>query len=414
MPRAFVLHYTSPPDVGGCEIAAVELAVAAAQREGWSATLVTGTAAARTADSYGVNTISMPEIGTRHPQSQEIYHDVRAARFPTRLPQLAQTIRSQLDALVAPGDILLSINAFSLPYNIALTAALADLAHERKDVQQATWCFDLAVCMNDYDWTRRNEHPWSLMWCKHPAVEYFVCSSPMCGQLANALGIDESNFHFVPAGVHSLRALRVADEIATVYRNRHLEGSFPIIFVPAKMSRRKALVRAVDVVAHLKRDWPNAHLVIAGSPSPHDEATDDYRRQLAQTIGDRGLEDTVTVLSWLRRKDPRVTFAETLSMMALADAVLMTSDRETFVIPILEATLSRVPIFVPATQEVAAWAGPYSNMYHPAATPEAIASYMSAYLKQTNASRLLAVRREYSWSAALSRIVSRLSTRAAR
>jgi glycosyltransferase involved in cell wall biosynthesis len=412
--RLLVLHYTSPPEVGGCEIAAAELTVAATQHDGLSATLISGTASGRTSEDYGVDTVTIPEMSTGHPLSQAIYHDFRAGRFPAQLGDLARSIRSQLDALSAPGDILLSLNAFSLPYNIALTAALSDLAYARTDIQHATWCFDLAVSMNDYDWTRRDEYPWSLMWRKHPAVEYFVCSPPMRGQLANALGVDDSEFHVLPAGIHALRALRVTDEIGLVYRHRRLEGCFPVVFVPAKMSRRKALHRAVDVIAHLKRDWPLAHLVIAGSPSPHDEATDSYRRQLAQAIRERDLEDTVTVLSWLRRGDPRVTFADTLSMVALSDALLMTSDRETFVIPILEAALSRVPIFVPATQEVAAWAEPYANMYDPSGTPEAIAGLVGSYLRRTDAIRHLAIRRDYSWSAAVSRIISHLSVRAAR
>src|ERR1700693_5875622 len=104
-----VLHFTSPPDVGGCEVAAFALARAAAI-SGWNVSLLTGTESPdRSGDTSRFRVVSIVELGTRHPTSREIFHDFRVGRSCAALMPYSDVILARLIAELDRGAHLVSL-----------------------------------------------------------------------------------------------------------------------------------------------------------------------------------------------------------------------------------------------------------------------------------------------------------------
>ena len=397
--RIVSLHYTAPPDIGGLEFAAFEVALAANYIKGYSGVLLTGTYNDNGLnESYStVEKHIIPEISSKFPMNRKIFRDFRVGRDSNELNSLIKIIYDKIDNFIQPGDLIVSFNVFSLPYNIALTAALRLLHENRSNLDHLTLCYDLSIKESEYDWEKRDKFPWNLMWSICPMVKYAVPTTPMAHDISHLLNYDISKIKVIPAGTNIFRTLRVSKKIEGFYRKYNLVNKFPLIFVPAKMSYRKNLPRTINILNILREKMETAHLIIAGSRSPHDVMTDTYASDLKKMIKDKKLGKHVTVIAWDPAFDGIVLFEDSVSMMALSDVALFTSKRETFLIPILEAVLHGVPILAPKGQEVNSWAKKHAILYDPSSSDEHLSNTLLDILKSQNIKIKHLTRREYSW-----------------
>lgn len=400
--RIVSTHYTTTPDIGGLELQSEGLAEAANRRRDLRAILLTGTEhEPHDSDHYRV---ILPEIGTRHPTSREIFHAFVSAREHQNLRPFSARIKRKLNSVLESGDTVISFNTFTLPYNIGFTAAVSELLMDRTDLTHITWCYDLGALEKECDWSRRDEWPWNLLWRPAPRTQYVACSEPIAAQLSGVISLEQSRIPVVPAGIDPFRALRVTKSAERVARNGRLIERYPLVFVPAKMSERKRISRALDTIQALRTPFPQCHLVVAGSRSPHDERTADYLEAAKRLICKMALEDHVTILADLAEYSGNVPFADTQSFVALSDCILTSSGRETFLIPILEANLHNKPIIAPAREEVVSWATGLAHFFPTDADGDAIAEViLSAISKEKSAAAR--IRTNFSWDAILSQFI---------
>jgi glycosyltransferase involved in cell wall biosynthesis len=163
------------------------------------------------------------------------------------------------------------------------------------------------------------------------------------------------------------------------------------------MSRRKNLKRAVDVAASLRALDAGSHMLITGSVGGHDETAAAQSIELQAYIAERGLRDHVSVVSVRPGASGHVSRDDTTSLIALADVVLLTSDQEGFLLPVLEAALCGVPAIIPALPAVA-WAESFARLFRPDADAETIARLiLEAAAEGPSRARRLA-RSNYSWA----------------
>ena len=247
MPKRLVsLHYTSPPEVGGLEIASWELASAASRASGWQGILVSGTPLPDDVEvANPVYRVCIPELSTDHNLNREIFKSFRRGYKHSGIYTLKNLMYSRLSELIQPGDVLVSFNCFSVPYNIALTCALWELTQKRPDFVHLTWTFDLAVFGEEYNWKRRKEWPWSLMWESCPRLIYAAGAQPIAAAQSEVLGLDPQAVRVIPAGTDPSTSLRLTRRITEICRVHHLFGSYPLLYLPARISSRKNIPKAV-------------------------------------------------------------------------------------------------------------------------------------------------------------------------
>jgi len=381
-----------------------ELAAAANRTPGWQGILVTGTPSSP--NDQGFNRICIPEMAPDNPIKRDIFEAFRRGVKHPAIEAVAEDLKSQLDAILQPTDLLISFNCFSLPYNLPLTVALWKITQERHDFAHVTWSWDIAAVEEEYPWTLRFDWPWSLFWNTCPRVIYAASTGPVANLQAQILGIEPSMIRVINGGVDPSRCLRLSSRIAGICRSRNLFGAFPLLYMPAKISSRKDIPRAIDVLAELRSQYRNAHLVIAGSLSPHDVSTSQKAHSLRETISAFGLSDAVTILGSEPSFNGKTDFLDSMSMMALSDGLLFTSRREGFLFPILEAGLHSIPIFAPALDAVVSWAGDYSIMYPPSSSPREISRVVGEAFKDPASKRKFLFRTEYTWDRVFARYFS--------
>jgi glycosyltransferase involved in cell wall biosynthesis len=399
--RLIALHYSTFPDVGGLEMASWELTAAANRTPGWQGILVTGTPSSSNDERF--NRICIPEMAPDYPIKRDIFEAFRRGVKHPAIEVVAEDLKTKLAAILQPTDLLISFNCFSLPYNLPLTVALWKITQERHDFAHVTWSWDLAALEDEYPWALRSDWPWSLFWNACPGVIYAASTTTVANLQAQILGIDPLMIRVINGGVDPSRCLRLSSRIAEICKSRNLFEAFPLLYMPAKISSRKDIPRAIDVLAELRSQHRNAHLVVAGSLSPHDVLTSQKARSLLERISGYGLSDAVTILGSESSFEGKIDFRDSMSMMAVSDGLLFTSKQEGFLFPILEAGLHRIPIFAPALDAVVSWASHYSVTYPPSSSPSEISRLVGGAFNDPASRRKFLFRTEYTWDRVFAR-----------
>lgn len=232
------------------------------------------------------------------------------------------------------------------------------------------------------------------------ARRVFCVSRLWCETLRREHGIEAAQ---VNNGVDTLRYTQPAQEGDQALRRRlGLEGEGPVFLAVGGIEERKNTLRILLAFCELRRELPEARLVIAGGASLLDH--DEYRREFIHAAQAHGLADAAgQALAPLILTGP-VADAEMPALFRLADALLMPSLREGFGLVVLEAMASGTPAVVsrmaPFTEYLreaeAFWADPLDVHAIAAAMRQACRPSLARSLALAAAPAVCA---RYSWAA---------------
>lgn len=336
--RVGILHYAGPPGIGGVEQTmyyhARELT-----RAGHAVRILAG---AGQASSPGVEVTVIPEAGSSHPavlavkgqlDRGEVSADFLALR-DRLVPLLAEALEG-LDALIAH-------NVFTLNKNLALSAALFTVL-QKKAPRVLGWHHDLAWEDPRYRQELRAGYPWDLLRRPWDGVRNVTVSAAQRGVLAELYGVPPESIAVVPPGVDAARFLRWTEATTGLVQKLALLEADLLLLLPARLTRRKNVEMALQVLAALRRlSGQDARLVVTGPPGPHNPANAAYLDRLLQLRRELGLAEAAHFLYEQGWTPDDATMAD---LYLLADAMLFASTQEGFGIPLLEAGLARLPIF---------------------------------------------------------------------
>jgi glycosyltransferase involved in cell wall biosynthesis len=260
---------------------------------------------------------------------------------------LAADLAQALDHALGATTVVLAHNVTTLHKNLALTAALHQLARAQR-VRVLAWCHDFAWEDPVYAHELRPGYPWDLLRTPWPQARYVVVSDARRGDLARLLGLDPQAIVVIPPGIDAAEFFQVSPMTTQWLDELHLLDAAPLLLLPARITRRKNIELAIDVVAALHtRGW-NATLLVMGPLGPHNPSNQEYLELLqaraARVRPTPQDPDTAPAVIFLQAYGP-VGDAERRDLYALSDALFFPSAREGFGIPILEAGLARLPIF---------------------------------------------------------------------
>ena len=341
--RVALIHYATPPVVGGVE------SVLSRQAElfshaGHQATIVTGRGAAW---NERIPVTVIPRFDSRHPEILELKTCLDRGEVPADFEQVVAATQADLQETLAGVDVVIAHNVASLHKNLALTAALYRFSQ-----------------------TPGNSPPDSL--APRPGLD---CAA-LPGRAAPGLALGPAAHGLAgsdPGGRFPAAASRVGST------HGHLRGTHrgdpgwgrsagiscefppepgpctngwewqsaqPLLLTPVRLTPRKNLEQGLRILQALRTSMPEAQLVITGPPGAHNPKTTAYFRDLRDLRQSLGLNGAVHFLAESRPAglDPQ----EVVDFYHLADALLLTSREEGFGIPILEAGLARLPIFCTA------------------------------------------------------------------
>lgn len=333
-----LLHYAAPPVVGGVETVLAHHArlMAAAGHD------VRVLAGRGEQASLPVPFLHVPLMDSRHPRVEAAKAALDSGRPPPDLESLAFELESLLAEALAPADIVIAHNVCSLHKNLALTAALHRLCARHTLRRLLLWHHDLAWTTPRYQAELHPGYPWDLLRTDWGA-EHVAVSAARRDELATLLGIPPQAITVVPNGVDPAGLLKLEPLTVNLIHRLRLDRAAPILLLPVRITPRKNIELAVEVLAELRPTLPEAALVVTGPPGPHNPANARYFEQLLELRSSLGLQGAVHFLAEVH--DGVLADAVIADLYQVADLLFLPSREEGFGIPLLEAALHRLPVF---------------------------------------------------------------------
>ncbi|MBI3243499.1 MAG: glycosyltransferase family 4 protein [Chloroflexi bacterium] len=391
-----LIHYSTPPIVGGVESvlahharlmadAGHDVRVLAGRGELWD---------------ERIRLIRLPLMDSRHPEVLAVKTELDVGRAPPRFSRLVKEIASVLHPALADVDILIAHNVCSLHKNLALTAALHSLRQTAAFPKLILWHHDLAWTTPRYRSELHDGWPWDLLrmdW----GGRHVVVSEFRRRELAGLLHISAQSIVVVPNGVETRHLLKLEPQTQMLFEKLKLAEAEPLLLLPVRLTPRKNIELALRAQAELRRDLPQAALVVTGPEGPHNPANAEYKRSLLTLRDELGLKG---VAHFVAEHADALSGAEGLpdSVVAdffrLADALLLTSREEGFGIPLLEAAIARLPIFCADIPPLRDLGGEDVTRFSPEAEPKIVAGLIASRLQADPAYRFaVRARQRFTW-----------------
>jgi glycosyltransferase involved in cell wall biosynthesis len=397
------MHYSAPPVVGGVESvlahharlmanAGHQTQVVAARGEAWSDSVMLRRA---------------PLIDSLHPEVLAVKTELDRGEVTPRFAALRDAIVEQLSPLLSASDVVIAHNICSLAKNLPLTAALAALQARSSRLHFILWHHDLAWTTPRYRAELHDGHPWDLLRSRWPGATHVVDSHLRRRELAELIGVAPEIIHVIPIGVDLAAFYKLDALTADLLARIGIWDAAPILLLPARLTRRKNIEFGLRMLAALRRRMPDAVLVVTGPLGPHNPANVRYHEEIHALRTELELQNAAIFLAdWSDQFLPDSVIAD---FYRLADALFLPSLEEGFGIPMLEAALSRMPIFCSAIEPLIELGRADVVYFDPVGDPDAAAASVAATLGHSPVHRAAAhARRTYRWECVYSQHIAPL------
>lgn len=399
-----LMHFSAPPIVGGVESVIAHQARQMVQA-GHEVKIVAGKG-----ETWDVRipVEIIPLMDSRHPLILKTKDSLDGGCIPEQFNDLVFQIHRELEHALNGSDVVIAHNITSLHKNLALTTALHNYHLAKIDHPALIlWHHDLAWGAARYENELHSGWPWDLLKKPWPKVKQVTISEARQLELAELMEIPLNEIQVVPAGIDLPSFLYLQPRTAALMQVLHLDHAAPILLAPVRLTRRKNLELSLSVLAVLRHKMPQAVLIITGPPGAHNPTNVDYLKQLQKQRVDLGLEGCVHLLA--EYVPEGLTDACVADFYRLADALFLPSREEGFGIPILEAALTRLPIFCSDLDSLHALAGDWADYFSPDDKPSKIAGMILKRLKDDPIFRLrVQIRQNYTWEAVYRRQIAPL------
>ena len=413
-PSIAMLHYTCPPVVGGVEaVMAAHARLFAAY--GYPVTLLTGRGPVPSTSRPGIETRLEPLLDSKGERLNALNRELEKGIIPSDFAAFTDELLERLLVLLEGHTACIVHNALTLHKNLPLTAALAR-ASSQTTVKIIAWCHDLAWTNPLYLPALYDKYPWNLLKQAVPGITYVAISPQRQKEILETFEptLSSCDVQIVPNGVSQELFLGLKPATCEVLKTAGLlqarkEGAL-LLLLPARITRRKNIELAIKTLAALKNRGINARLIVTGPPGPHNVRIDEYVQELLALRKRLGVvEETVFLMErWLETDGaPRVVEDEVIAdLYRYCDALIFPSSQEGFGIPILEAGLSRLPVFCADIPPFIELAGKHGVYFAPDADPETVATLILQKLVNDSAYQLRQeVLSKYTWETVFERSI---------
>jgi mannosylglucosylglycerate synthase len=366
MRRVGILHYAAPPIVGGVESTIYHHARLLVQ-----AGLEVDVIAGRGEPFHPqVNFHTIPEIDSKHPVVLETNKSLAQGQVTDTFHGLRDEIASKLKPIIEQSQTCIVHNAITLHKNLALTAALYQLA-EAKITSFLAWSHDFAWQDRLYTSDLYPGYPWDLLRKPWPGVRYVVVSEHRRGRLAKLLELPKSEIEVMTPGVDALKFLKLEPLTVQLVERLNLLEADPLILLPARITRRKNIQYAIRATGIVKQSKPRTVLLVTGPPGPHNPRNLAYLESLQTLRAELGLQEAVFFLYEMSESGAPLHLPDEViaDLYRLADVLLFPSTSEGFGIPVLEAGLVRLPIIAANIPPFRESAGELAELFDPQGDP---------------------------------------------
>jgi glycosyltransferase involved in cell wall biosynthesis len=345
MKKIALLHYAYPPNIGGVEILMREQAHILANL-GYDITVLTGSGRE---ENPKIKLIEVKELQSILRFNPQLYkRTVREGVVDDEFFSLSSTIKEKLDLLLKDSEVIIVHNMLTLIHNLAFDYAFKKFCLENPQKKILIWVHDQTYIDREKVLKKKegvNLGTESKKILLEPVANavYIVISETFKKLLLEIMSLDRNFVTVIPNGINIKKFLEIDNSIWQFLSKTELLKSFPIILSPVNVLPRKNLDYRLKIISTLKKTYPQIKYIITGKPSIHRE-TIDYFNLLKKIIVSLNLTNQTVFLA--DHFSGSLNDSEIHDFYQLSDCVFYFSATENFGLPILEASLTKTPIFV--------------------------------------------------------------------
>ncbi|MBK6795015.1 MAG: glycosyltransferase family 4 protein [Anaerolineales bacterium] len=389
-----ILHYSVPPIVGGVESVIAHHA-RLMSADGHSVRLI---AARGSAMSEQIPLTYIPLADSRHERVAQVKTQLDRGEVTSDLDSLRDELADELKKALTGMDVLIAHNVCSLNKNLALTAALHKLHQENQLPHLILWHHDLAWTTPRYLPEMHEGYPWNLLKTDWGKTTHVVVSELRREELADLMQLDRDSVHVIPNGVDMDRFYKLETLTQELLDKTHVLDASPILLLPVRITPRKNIELALWTLAALKKDFPQAALVVTGPLGPHNVNNIKYFEILTDLRKQLGLVGSVHFLAEAHNGFlPDEVIAD---FYRVSDALLFPSREEGFGIPLIEAAFSHLPAFCANIPPLRKLGLGDAQFFSPDEDPARVAKMIADYFQTSMSARLaMRARASFRWEA---------------
>lgn len=343
MRKIALLHFAYPPNVGGVEIMLKEQARILSD-EGFDVLLVTGFGKEENKKIKLAQVKEFQSIYNFNPTLQKKI--LEKGIIDDQFYQLASTIEKKLRVLLKDRQVVIVHNMLSISRNLPFVYAFKNYVKKNPEKKFIVWVHDhMFIGEEKIKRERLVEASFEreLLTRSIEGAVYVAISNTLAKLLSQVLKLPRKKIIVIPDGLNLKEFLEIDDLIWQICQKYQLFKRFPLILSPVNIIRRKNLEYSLAVISQLKKRYPKLFYLISGQVSYHKD-TKKYLKFLKGKVDQYKINDRVLFLG--EQLDRSLKDSEIHDLYQLADLVFYFSKSENFGLPILEASLSKTPIFV--------------------------------------------------------------------
>jgi glycosyltransferase involved in cell wall biosynthesis len=361
-----LIHYTSWPVVGGVEAVLRQQATLMTQA-GHSVSVVCGDGK-RFSDT--IPTLVLPELNLKAELVGQAQQEITAGYPGAGYFRAVNAVKKRLQSLFTEWDCAIVHNLMTMPFHMAATQIVSELADEGNRV--LAWTHDLAA--NNQDYSLPRNRVFDMIRERQPGIEYVVISETRAQEFRALTGTSADAV--VPNGLDLSAALGLTKEVSGLLAK--VDSREAILLYPTRVLQRKNLGLALQILAALQElDLP-AWLFVTGAANGYSPDAQAHFASLKQQASELGVTERVR---WVNEHF-FVDDAQLRSLYLVSDALLFTTRQEGFGLPILEAAAFRLPIFCSDIEPLRSNLPPGSIAFDLRSSPRNISLAIAKSLKQ--------------------------------
>ncbi len=344
MKKIALLHFAYPPNIGGVESMLKEHTHLLADL-GYEVTILTGSGEENDPRIKLVVIPEMQSIMSFNPFLQEKI--LEKGIIDKDFYDLAEKINAELIKNLEKADIVVVHNMITIVRNLPFVFAFKNFVKQFPKKKYFGWIHDHSYInefqIKDMDKIVKSKIERELLTTPIKNVTYILISHSFREPFSKLMGFHDGETVVIPNGIDIKEFLEIDDLIWEIVEKYDLLKSFPIILSPVNILERKNLDYCLDIISELKKSYPDIKYVITGKPSKH-RSTLEYFNKLKKKVEDLGMQKNVVFFADFLNRALMKT--EVHDLYQIADLVFFLSQSENFGLPLLEASLTKTPIFV--------------------------------------------------------------------
>jgi glycosyltransferase involved in cell wall biosynthesis len=342
--KVALLHYSSWPEVGGVEQVLRDQAMML-RRAGHEVKIICGTGA-EAGDGTPVQVL--PELAPEDAMNRRVRSLLDQGQADQNFNKYRAILAEALERAFLGWDVVLVHNLFTMPFNLAATRALHDLAPRHRLV---AWTHDLVAGDAEHLVPNPTMPPWNLMQTTAPQVAYVAASRERAARVEAHLK-PSPKVRVIPNPVDLARLFGFTEEMRASLAPLDLPARDFVFLLPARLQPRKNAEFAFEAVRRLCEQERNPLLLITGAPDAQSSSAKPYGDYLRHGLTPEMLSHLVFVHDFFPVEDDTLR-----DLYLLADCLFFPSREEGFGLPVIEAGLYRLPVWCRKSPALAAIEG---------------------------------------------------------